>query len=119
MSKFTDHQLSFLLRVFIHLECAARLQLALSLVWSLKWVLRCADWLKHFPQTWQRKGFSPVWMRWCLFSMLTVVKLLRHTVQLYGFSLVCQRMWTSSWQAKLKPFPHSLQLCHLWMLWLG
>lgn len=115
LKAFTDGQVS----VSVNLECGARLQPALSLVWSLKWVLRCADWLKHFPQTWHRKGFSPVWMRWCLLSMLTVVKLFRHTAQLYGFSLVCQRMWTSSWQAKLKPLPHSLQLCHLWMLWPG
>uniref|UniRef100_A0A3B5B2J4 Secreted protein n=1 Tax=Stegastes partitus TaxID=144197 RepID=A0A3B5B2J4_9TELE len=96
------------------------------------------SWMKLFPHTLHLNGFSPVWMRMCLFRLCCRVKPAPHvshvnifplwtdwcvlsdrlftkalpqTVHLYGCSPVWTLRWHCSVKAYLKPSPHSEHLC--------
>ena len=68
-------------------------------------------WIQSNKHCLHLKGFSPEWMRRCLFRLPSVVQEYLHCVQLKGFS----PLWISLWVFKLLAFVleklHWLQLC--------
>lgn len=112
------------------------------------WRSMCAfsllSWMKLWPQTLQAYGFSPVWMRmclfrfcwrvkpapqvshvkvlplwtaWCVLSDLFIVKALSHTLHLKG----CSPLWTLLWHCRVKAYlklcSHSVHLCGFSTVW--
>jgi hypothetical protein len=61
--------------------------------------------VKRFPHTPHWCGFSPLWMRLCVFSELDVLNPLPQTSQTWGFSPVGRDNDT-----KIEPISNTLQL---------
>lgn len=65
------------------------------------WVMRWFFCVKHFPQRWHLKGFSPLWIRRWIFKAPTVRKALWHTSQYTHLLLSWSRMWTFTQSCRL------------------
>uniref|UniRef100_A0A3B3HUB6 Uncharacterized protein n=1 Tax=Oryzias latipes TaxID=8090 RepID=A0A3B3HUB6_ORYLA len=91
-----------------------------SPVWTRWWTFRFTAFRKLFPQRSQVNvlgvcsrftGFWPVWMNWCVLSVAARVKPFPHSLQVKRFSPVCMRAWRRRFCSRLKRRPHTSQLC--------
>ena len=62
------------------------------------------------PHSLQVKGFSPIWVRICIFRSLLCEFPAPHSLQLNGFSPVCVRKWIFKLLVCENPTPHSWQV---------
>lgn len=75
-------------------------------LWVPSCRLRAEHWLKAFPHSWHRYGFSPVWVTSCRLRAEHLLKAFPHRRHSYGCSPVCVLSCCLRLEDWVKAFPH-------------